>query len=288
MIAEYWKLTKPGIVRGNLLVAFAGYMLASLGSFSTIYLLGSLFGIALIIASGCVWNNVIDIRIDANMSRTKKRPLVIGTITRSHALVFGSILGVAGLLLLFVYANALTLLLGIVSWLLYVFVYAYAKRKTNYGTIIGAIPGAMPPVAGYTAYAGALDATAIALFFTLFMWQLPHFYAISIFRLQEYTKAHIPTLPSQKGVRYTQYAIVATIGGFLVSLFLLFASAHISEISIAILVLLTLYWLYFAITTLPKLPSTQWAKKIFGISLLVLGAYSILLIFEFLLQSIYT
>jgi protoheme IX farnesyltransferase len=281
-MTNYWKLIKPGIVRGNLLTALAGYVLAT-DSISIINLIMVLVGIGLIIASGCVWNNIIDIEVDSKMSRTKNRPLVNKKISIINAYFFGSLIGIIGFILLYLFSNSLTIAIGLLSWLLYVFVYSYTKKNTNYGTIVGAIPGAMPPVAGYTAVTGSIDGTSIILFLILFWWQLPHFWAISIFRAKEYKEALIPTLPHKIGIKYTKLLIIICIIPFIFSVYALYAEQNLSIIFIIIMTLLSIYWLSYSIMGNKK-DIVSWAKGVFGISLLILAALCILIILEFFMS----
>jgi protoheme IX farnesyltransferase len=159
-VKNYYRLTKPGIIRGNILTALAGYLYAAKGQIDVPLLLTTLVGTTLVIASGCVFNNYIDRDIDSKMERTKKRALVVGTIQPAHALVFASIVGVVGFVVLVAFVNAITAIVGLIAFVSYVVVYAYAKRKTVHGTLVGSIPGALSLVAGYTAVTGQLDVTA--------------------------------------------------------------------------------------------------------------------------------
>ena len=170
--------------------------------------LWTVLGTLLIVASANTLNMYIEHEVDALMERTRQRPLPSGSVSREVALVFGLLLGFVGLVLLGVYANALTGALGAAALVSYVCIYTPLKAKTPWALHIGAIPGAMPPVLGYTGMAGELDLAALSLFAVLFTWQLPHFLAISVFRRSEYARAGLRVLPVVHGLERTRREIV--------------------------------------------------------------------------------
>ncbi|MEZ0286312.1 MAG: heme o synthase, partial [Candidatus Paceibacterota bacterium] len=208
MVKTYYLLTKPGIIMGNGIAAIAGFALASEGRFHPLLFLGLLVGLALVIASACVVNNYLDRDIDEKMARTKNRALVKGLISGKSALIFASTLGILGTLILFFFTNTLTAAVGLFGWFFYVVVYTLLKRRTVYGTLIGSISGAIPPVAGYCAVANRIDVGALILFVTLCLWQMPHFFAIAIYRLKDYKAADIPVLPIKSGIQNTKIHMV--------------------------------------------------------------------------------
>ena len=160
-------------------------------------------------ASAAVLNQVIERKQDAQMVRTKGRPLVKGTIRSSSALVFGVIVGIFGVSFLFLTVNSLTALISGATILLYVLVYTPSKRISTWNTIIGSIPGALPPVGGWTAATGNLDAPAWILFGILFCWQMPHFLAIAIIYAKDYEKGGFKMLPTiYPESRRTSYVIL--------------------------------------------------------------------------------
>jgi protoheme IX farnesyltransferase len=202
MIKEYYRLTKPGIVYGNALVAAAGFVYASTGDINWLLFLYTLVGLSLVIASACVFNNYFDRNIDAKMSRTKTRALVAGTISKRSALLFGSIIGLIGILLLYFFTTLPAFAVALVGWVIYVCVYTPLKHVTPQALWVGALAGATPPVVGYTAVTNHLDSTALWLFLFLFVWQVPHFLGIAAYRYDEYAAAGIPLLigkPSERG-----------------------------------------------------------------------------------------
>ena len=280
MLKAYYRLTKPGIIYGNALNVAAGYFLAAgvLRHFSLARLLAVLAGSALVIASGCVINNFIDRDIDRAMARTKKRALVSGAISGPAALRYGTVLGIAGFAILILHTNWLTAAIGAVGMLFYVVFYSIGKRKTVHGTLIGSVSGAIPPVAGYTALAGHLDGAAWLLFVILTAWQMPHFYAIAIYRFNDYKHAGLPVLPVVKGLRQTKIQIAAYIAAFVVATSLLTAFGYTGVIYAVVTVLLGLAWLYKALLGFRTgIDDAKWARKLFFFSLIITLTLDIML-----------
>src|SRR6185436_19040086 len=151
MIKLYYKLTKPGIIYGNAINATAGFFLASRQGYDLKLLLITLIGISLVVASACVFNNLLDADIDSHMDRTKNRAMVTGAIKKPTALVFGLVLIILGTLTLFLFTNHYALFTSVIGFITYVFLYTFAKRKTIWATEIGSISGAIPPLVGYLA-----------------------------------------------------------------------------------------------------------------------------------------
>lgn len=276
-LRQYYLLTKPGIIRGNLIVALAGFLLASDGVINFSLMLALLGGTSLIIACGCVINNYLDKDIDIYMSRTKKRALVTGTISNRNAIIYGSILGIAGALLLAFFTNYLTLACGLVGLFFYLVMYSIFKRKNIYGTLVGSVSGAVPPVAGYTAVTNQIDITAGLLFLILVFWQMPHFYAIAIFRLNDYKKAGIPVLPAIKGLQKTKKQINAYIIALGMTMTMLFFVADLSYIYLIVMLGGTIYWLFLGLKTIRSEEGIKWAHTMFSFSLVVLLVFSTLI-----------
>lgn len=270
-VHAYYRLTKPGIVYGNALMAIAGYFFGAAGNPSLAVFLAMLIGISAVIASACVYNNVIDRDIDAKMERTKERAIPSGRIPQLDALLFASFLLLVGLVLLVLGTNALTAFVALVGHLAYVVLYGYAKRKTVHGTLIGTLSGSTPPVIGYVAATGALDVTALLLFIVLAAWQMPHFYAIAIFRRDDYKRANIPVLSVVSGMEATRRQIIIYVGVFIVSCVLLGLFSSLSLLSTLILILLGAYWLLLCLTQSSEdEPIERWAGRQFGWSLKLL------------------
>ena len=275
---SYLRLIKPGITLSNTLSGVAGFFLAaSLVSFSVSAFIGATFGIAFIIASACVLNNILDRNMDKRMERTTERGVASGAISVSKATVFSTILGAIGFVLLLFLTNTLTLVLGVIAFVWYVVVYGYAKRTTPLSTVIGGVAGALPPVAGYTALTGQIDAAAIILFWILFFWQLPHVYAIAMFRKEDYAKANVPVWSVKYGMESTKKQLFISVVLYAVVASLLTFYGYTGITYLVLSTALSVYWIYKGIVLYPKKDSGKWAKTMFGISLLVLLAMLVLI-----------
>ena len=276
-IKRYYLLTKPGIVYANLFTAAAGFFLASKGAMHVLLFLNTLAGICLLIAGACVVNNYTDIVIDAKMDRTKSRALVIKSIPTAHALIFAAMLTLIGSFLLIHFVNSLTFLLGFTAVLDYVVLYAWGKRHTIHGTLIGTLAGALPPVAGYTAAANRLDVWSLLLFLFLVFWQMPHFYAIAIYRLKDYRAAKLPVLPAIKGLAATKKQMLFYSLLTMCTLFL-FPLTRAAGITFFIgMGIPTSYWVLFIAKGFKVQESELWSKKVFLFSLIIIILFSVLI-----------
>lgn len=195
---EYLVLTKPRIAVMGLVTVALGFLLAATGEWSGTTFGHSLLGIGLIAVSCSALNQWLERDSDRLMARTMNRPLPSGRMSPHEVLVFGLGLWLIGAVELIVFVNGLTALLASATLLLYVAVYTPLKRRTSFCTAIGAIPGAMPPVLGWVAAGGELDAGAFALFATLFVWQFPHFLAIAWLYREQYAAAGLRMLPQTR------------------------------------------------------------------------------------------
>jgi len=157
-------------------------------------------GVMLLVAGANISNCWMERDVDVYMERTKNRPLVTGSLKNSEAFLGAAICSAGGLALLHYFSNPLTLFLGLIALLSYVLLYTPLKRRSTISLFVGAIPGALPPVMGWTAVRGDLSTTASLLFWILFLWQLPHFISIAIYRRDEYARAGLKTLPVQSGI----------------------------------------------------------------------------------------
>jgi heme o synthase len=270
VLKTYYRLTKPGIIYGNAIPAIAAFLLASRRHINIELLLATLVGLSLIIASACVFNNYTDRGIDRLMARTKRRALVQGLVSGRNALIYATVLGLVGTTTLLLFTNRLTTAVALFGLFAYVVLYGIGKRRTVYGTIIGSLSGAIPPVVGYTAVAGRLDATALALFLILVFWQMPHFYAIAMYRLADYKAAHIPVLPAKKGFFITKINILGFIVGFILAASLLTVFGAASYIYLTVALILGLTWFGVGLAGFRATDDAHWARRMFLISLLVL------------------
>lgn len=279
-LKSYYILIKPGIVRANVMTAAAGFLFAARGDFEWSTLAALLVGTALVIACGCVLNNIMDVRIDKKMKRTRKRPLVTGAISIATARKFAYALGVIGLVMLAVFTNWLTVIIGILAVIFYVYIYGWSKRHTNFATEIGTIPGAASIVAGYTAATNQFDATAICLFLILATWQMAHFLSIALFRAEEYAAAKVSVLPLRKGAEKTQKRAMLYMFFYIISIILFAIYGHAGFLYISILVGVGMYWLYAALNTYQQIEPEAWGRKMFGYSLIVLLLFCLLISLE--------
>jgi protoheme IX farnesyltransferase len=205
---DYFALTKPKVVSLIMFTAIAGMFLAVPGFPPAGSLIWGTLGIALAASSAAAINHVLDARIDAEMARTRARPLPRGTVSEAYALSFAFVLGAGSMLILALLVNALTAILAFFSLIGYAVIYTiWLKRATPQNIVIGGAAGAAPPVLGWTAVAGVVDADALLLFLIIFAWTPPHFWALAIARRDEYARVGIPMLPVTHGVAYTKQFI---------------------------------------------------------------------------------
>lgn len=187
-ILDFLELMKPELTGLSVLTSLGGYYLAA-GQFQLQVFLAVGFGTLLLGGGAGTLNQYAERSFDALMKRTERRPLPAGRIPARHALLFGSAASLMGLSILFLLLNPLTGALGLATFVLYVFIYTPMKRMTWYATLVGAVPGALPPVMGWTAAGGALDAPAAFLFLILFFWQMPHFFSLAWMYRKDYGRA---------------------------------------------------------------------------------------------------
>jgi len=198
VLSDYWELTKPEV---NFLIAIstgAAFCLGCpkpLGHFPWALLLQTLVGTMLVASGAGTLNQLIERRFDAQMRRTARRPIAAGRIEPIHALVFGTVLSVAGCLYLALAVRPVASLLALITLSAYLFLYTPLKRRTPMCTLVGAVPGAMPVLIGYVAMVGKLNAQAWLLYLILFLWQFPHFMAIAWMYREDYVRAGYEVLP---------------------------------------------------------------------------------------------
>ncbi len=197
--ADYWALTKPEVNFLILITTFAGFYLASApepGGFRTLRVIYTLVGTLLVAGGTGTLNHFLERSFDAQMRRTARRPVASGRVTPSHALCFGLALSLTGALFLALAVNILASILAVATLLSYLFIYTRLKRKTSLCTLVGAFPGAVPPLIGWAAARGRLDPEAWILYALVFLWQFPHFTAIAWMYREDYARAGYHVLPS--------------------------------------------------------------------------------------------
>jgi protoheme IX farnesyltransferase len=206
---DYLELTKPKVSLLIVFTAIVGMVLASPGWIPLPALIFGTLGIAFASGSAAAFNHILDQRIDAQMNRTRRRPLPTGHMQERNAVAFAIILGLTSMLILWQGVNALTAALTFCSLIGYAMVYTlWLKRATPQNIVIGGAAGAAPPVLGWAAVTGGVDAHALLLFLIIFTWTPPHFWALAIARRDDYAKVGIPMLPVTHGIPYTRLQIV--------------------------------------------------------------------------------
>jgi len=253
LLKSYYQLCKPNVVYMMLICAFVGMLLAEQQVQSFGYLFVALLGIAFCAASAAAVNQVIDRNTDASMTRTDQRPLPQGELSPTHASMFALALGISGSLILYFFVNTLTMILTLASLVGYAFIYTiYLKRATPQNIVIGGLAGAAPPLLGWSSVTNTIDPYALLLVLIIFVWTPPHFWALAIYRKDEYAKESIPMLPVTHGVIFTKLQIVLyTIILFIVSVlpYVVLMSGEIYLFSALVLSTVFLYYsvnLYFS------------------------------------------
>jgi len=282
MIKQYLQVTKPGIIFGNLISVVGGFLLASKGSIDYPLFLATLVGVSLVVASGCVFNNYIDRDIDKKMERTKNRVLVKGLIAPSVSLVYATALGIAGFALLYIGANPLAMWLAVMGFVVYVGVYSlYMKRHSVYGTLIGSLSGAAPPVIGYCAVTNEFDAGALILLAIFSLWQMPHSYAIAIFRFKDYQAANIPVLPVVKGISVAKNHITVYILAFMIATLMLTLVGYAGYKYLIVAAAVSVWWVGMALRGYKTDNDSVWARKLFVFSIVAITSLSVMMSIDF-------
>jgi len=269
---DYYELCKPRVVLLIVFTAMVGMFLATPGMVPIDALLFGTLGIGLMAASAAAVNQILDRKADGRMARTRGRPLVTGHLDMGQSVRFALAIGVAGMLVLLFLFNALTAWLTLVTLIGYAGVYTvYLKRATPQNIVIGGAAGAAPPVLGWTAVTGTVDADALILFLIIFIWTPPHFWALAIERHREYAEVDIPMLPVTHGLEYTRTQVLLyTVLLFLVSL-LPFASGMSGPLYLVSAIGLSGWFLVYAVR-LKYWPKPGLAMRTFGYSILYLMA----------------
>ena len=280
---QYLQVTKPGIIFGNLISVIGGFLLASKGSLDVPLFIATMVGVSLVVASGCVFNNYIDRDIVKVMERTKNRVLVKGLIAPKVTLAYATLLGLAGVALLYVAANPLAALLAVIGFIVYVGVYSlYMKRHSVYGTLIGSLSGAAPPVIGYCAVSNEFDAGALILLAIFSLWQMPHSYAIAIFRFKDYQAANIPVLPVVKGISVAKNHITLYIVAFMVATLMLSLGGYAGYKYLVVAAAVSVWWLGMALSGYKKAVDDRvWARKLFVFSIVTITCLSVMMSVDF-------
>lgn len=278
----YLESSKLRVVALMIFTSFIGMLLANPLSLNfEVLILGNL-GIALMSLSAGSINQLLDQRIDKIMQRTKKRPLVSGILSTKNVIIYASIMAILGFCILYFRINTLTAWLTLASLVGYAFIYTlYLKRSTPQNIVIGGAAGATPPLLGWTAMTGQIDLIAVVLFLIIFTWTPPHFWALALYRKEEYFAAKIPMLPVTHGEQYTRvhitlYTLMLTIVSFLPFIIKFSSSFYLAGATI-----LNIIFLYYVIK-MQLAKNNLLSNKIFNYSIVYLSA-----LFGFLIADRY-
>src|SRR5688572_6549090 len=284
LAARYWTLTKPRVVALIVFTALVGMFLAVPGLPPLAPTVFGLLGIWLAAASAAAINHVLDQRIDALMARTIDRPLPTGGLTTRPALLFALTLGALSMAILVVFVNTLCALLTFASLIGYAFIYTgWLKRATPQNIVIGGIAGAAPPALGWSAITGTLDPHALLLVLIIFVWTPPHFWALAIFRREDYSRAMVPMLPVTHGVVYTRWQILLYTVLLFVATLLPWAAGMSGVFYLGGAVVLGLVFVWHAWKLLDP-PDEFYAMRVFNYSVVYLMAlFAFLLVDHWLL-----
>jgi protoheme IX farnesyltransferase len=270
-VADYYSLTKPGILRLLVLTAFCTMLVAANGMPEWSTLLWTLLGTALICGSANTINMVWDRDIDPVMNRTAHRPIPQGRIEPQNALIFAGVLGLTAVMILTYLVNPLAALMGIAGHLFYVIIYTmWLKRSTPQNIVIGGAAGAFPPLIGWAAVTGEIGLTAMVIFAIIFLWTPPHFWALALYKDVEYHKADVPMMPVARGKRTTKLQMMVYTMLLIGATTLLAAVELMGIIYLVASVVLGAGFVYCVIKTAFDETDT-WAKRTFAYSILYLA-----------------
>ncbi|CAL4043640.1 Protoheme IX farnesyltransferase [Buchnera aphidicola (Anoecia corni)] len=277
---NYFYIIKPRIIVGNLISLIGGFFLASRGTVIWDLLFFSLTGTLFVIASACVFNNVIDIDLDKKMNRTKNRVLPKKLISVKNACVYGILLAVIGFNIIYFYVNHLCFYLIMFAFFIYIFAYTLlTKRYSVYSTFIGSLAGAIPPIIGYCSVRDKIDLCSLLLYFSLIFWQISHFYSIALHYLEDYRKSGMPILPVYKNIKITKIYIILFIIFYIVVNTILLYFSYVKIQYFITLAIFSFLWLFLAIYGLfIHVNLRLWSKNLFIFSLLTICVNMLLMI----------
>jgi len=280
-LSDYWELTKPEV---NFLIAMTTVAAFCLGSpklfvhFPWILLLNTLLGTVLVASGAGALNQLLERKFDAQMRRTSRRPIAAGRVEPVHALLFGTLLSLTGVVYLALAVRPDASLFALLTLSAYLFLYTPLKRRTPWCTLVGALPGAMPVLIGYIAATGKLDFEAWQLYAILFLWQFPHFMAIAWMYRDDYARAGYEVLPPGTGkARFMGWQSVLPALALVSVAFAPMALQHANPVFVTATLLLSLGFLYFA-ARLALLRSNQSARRLLLVSILYLPLVFLLVV----------
>jgi protoheme IX farnesyltransferase len=284
-LAAYWELTKPRLSMMAVISALLGYL--AVGTIKTGSLLAVFFGTALAAGGAAALNMWWEREEDAAMNRTADRPLPMGQISPQATLIFGILLSVAGPSILWFGGNALAGALTAITIVTYVLLYTPLKKVTPWSTEIGAFPGALPPLIGWVAAADSIGWVGLFLFAVLYVWQLPHFMAISWLYREDYARSGFRMLSceDEKGVRVSRKAVIWAVA-LLALTILAWAVGECGWLFLIVGSLLSIAYLKEAVGMLRARERDKPAKRLFFASIIFLPAYLLLMVVDRILFSL--
>jgi protoheme IX farnesyltransferase len=269
-VQDYWTLTKPSIVLLVLITGLPAMMMAQRGLPPLWLVLATLGGTALAAGGAAALNMYVDRDIDVVMERTRKRPIPTDRLSPQQVLAFGLILSVLAMVVLGLATNWLATAVAVASIVFYAGFYTmYLKRTTPHNTVIGGVAGAVAPLIGWAAVRGEIGLPAWILFLIIFLWQPPHFWALAIYRVDDYAKASIPMLPNTHGVEYTRWQIVLYTLLMLPATLVLYPMREVGELYLATALIGGSVFTWLAVKLLLK-PERPVAIRLFLFSILYL------------------
>ncbi|MBX3205361.1 MAG: heme o synthase [Labilithrix sp.] len=269
-------LTKPRITLNVVITAAGGLFLPGRAgrvegmgpSVGTV--VATLVGLSMIVVGANALNMYIERDIDRRMARTKNRPLPSGRMAPRFALWFGVALSALAVPVLAIGANPLTALLAVIANLLYVLAYTPLKQHSHYALHVGAIPGAIPPLLGWTAGTASIDAAGVVLFAILFLWQIPHFIAIALFRKADYARAGLVVMPNVAGDLASRHTIIRWIFALVAASLLVVPLGLAGHGYLIVASILGAVFFTWGCYGLRAGTGNKWAKSLFGISIVYL------------------
>lgn len=279
VVRDVVALGKPSITLLSVIMGLMGVWLAPAGLDGR-HLLAFVVGTAMVVASANALNMVLERDVDGFMTRTKNRPLPTGRLGVAVAVVFGVAMGLGGTVVLYLGCNPLTATLGYAALVSYVAIYTPAKRHTPQALLIGAVPGAMPPLMGWSAVTGSIEAPGLVLFFVLLLWQLPHFLAIAIYRNHDYARAGFRTVPVVRGIPTAQAQTVAYATGLIPLSALLTPLGAAGWLYGVLAAGVSVWFLVHCLRGFKTQPAASWARRVFLASLVYLPALGVALFLD--------
>jgi len=285
-IKNYLQVAKPGIILANTISVAGGFLLASRGQIDAGLLQATLAGTALVVASGCIFNNYVDRHLDRKMTRTQNRVLAKGLMSPTRAVIYAALLGMAGLALLYAAVHPMCAAVVLVGFSVYVGLYSLClKRKSAASTLVGSLAGAAPPLAGYCAVTNRFDTGALLLLLIFCLWQIPHAYAIAVLRQEDYIAAAIPMLPVKRGPLAAKKHIVCYIAAFLAAAPMLTVCGYTGRSFFMVAAATGLSWLLLACWGYRSSDSRRWARRMFVFSILGITILSVMMAFDYTMPS---